>query len=323
MPHFVQEILLAFFLGFTQGATEFLPVSSTAHMRLVSEVFLQKDFGLAASNVIQAGTLVAILQFYFDDVKRIFVRFFELLNPKNLQQFFQNIKYWINQKNKNELDTISQTQLTDIEIAQMTIATLPIIIIGFLLRDFIDEYLRSNLVWIGLFLILGAFLMASSDFYYSNLKKKNQIKNGQNVSIFSPVNTLIIGLFQSFAVFPGVSRSGGTISGSFFLGKSRKLAVRFSFLLALPAIGLSSLYDFFKILTDPNNSLTFLPGVANFANDKINLSLLSLGIAVITSYFSGLIFLKWLLRFLANKKLYTFVFYRLILGAVIILWSFL
>jgi len=333
---FLNEIFLSVIIGIVQGITEFLPISSTAHLRLVSQLITGTDIGLSTSNFIQFGTLLAIIQFYRKDLTRYFIRIIELLKkPSLFSSFFANVKQWLNlgslkktsdglqdnPQGKIQINNFDQKNIkTDVEIIQVLIATIPVIISALIFRHLIEE-MRANIMFIAAFLLLGALLIFVAEIVHLFKEKnqdKNQEKNVDSVSFLSVKETLIIGLFQALAIFPGVSRSGATLAGALFIGKERKESVRFSFLLSIPALGLAGLYDLIDIIKSfLKNEITLLPSVNSWSKTHTNLSVLSLIIGFIFAYTVGYFCLKWLLKFLAKENTGVFIVYRILLASVI------
>jgi undecaprenyl-diphosphatase len=300
------DILVSVIIGIVQGITEFLPISSTAHNLLVAKFLLGgKDIGLSVSNIFQFGTLVAIIKYFWQDLSVYFGRFFQIMtSPKQLQVFGQNVKkWWSNYESKENHFA------TDVTLVQLIIATIPVAVVGLLMRGIVDS-LRTD-IWIGFFLIGGAILMAIADWHYKRTEAKKTL-------VLSKTQTLIIGLFQAFAVFPGMSRSGSTLSGSFFIGVEKSKAVNFAFLLSIPALGLAGLKDFFSILKDLKN-IPIMPNSNVLETGQ--LSLIGIIIGTFVSYFVGMFCLKWLLRYLSHNTFKVFVIYRLILGIFLLMIS--
>ena len=298
---FVKEITVAIILGIVQGITEFLPISSTAHILLFSKLLSSRDIGLDSSNIIQMGTLLAILFYFKKDLAEIFESLTDLLiHPKKWLVFFQTLISWFRKeevKNSNYL-----------LIWQLIIGTFPIVFMALLLKDLVQK-LRVDIIWIALFLILGSMLMLLADRW-----SKNHQKHGVELTF---LEVILIGFFQSLAIFPGISRSGATISGALLLGRNRAFSVRFSFLLSIPALALSSLDAFLEIIKNWQN-ITLLPEISNWQTVNLNLSWLSLFLAFLFSGLSGVISLKWLLHFLAKHSTLVFVLYRIFLAITII-----
>jgi len=304
---FWNEIILAIILGFVQGFSEFLPISSTAHIALISKLLTSnRDIGLQTSNFLQFGTLIAILQYFWVDIKIFTKRILEILrNPQTEpQKLWQNLLNYLDSK-----EIKSDNPEVDLLLIQLGLATLPIIIFGSTLRGFVDGDVR-DLQNIALFLVAGSILMVFAEQMHKKAKliaTKKQISWGE---------VLIIGVFQAMAIFPGVSRSGATTSGALLIGKDRKYSVRFSFLLSIPALLLSNLAELVGILTS-NQRFNLLPTATSWGFQEIQLSLVSVFFGVLASYLFGLIFLRWLLAYLSKNTFYPFVIYRLLLAGFI------
>ena len=301
------ELTVSVIIGLVQGITEFLPISSTAHNFLISKL-LTKEIDLEISNIIQLGTLIAIIQFYWSDLSVFGKRLIEIISkPKEAKIFVNNIKTWWkdNDIDDKEIATLPTNLSTDSTIFQLIIATIPITIIGLTMRS-VANNLRS-LVWIGFFLIVGAILLAIADWYYKNNKTKK-------VVILDKMNVITIGIFQAFAIFPGMSRSGSTLAGSYFIGVQKDTAIRFAFLLSIPSIGLAGITDLFSFIKKSSKSLTLLPD-----NNPTTFSFLSVIVGTFVAYFVGLICLRWLLKYLAKHDFNLFIWYRLVLGFLLII----
>lgn len=195
------------FLGIIEGLTEFIPVSSTAHLLLFSQII---NFDAVKNHVfeitIQIGAIFAVAAVYRHKFTELLLKFYQ----KNNQKY---------------LNTIA-------------LAFFPAIVVGFLFHDTIKKYLFSNHV-IAFSLIIGGIIIILVE----NILPKIQIKKVENIT---PFKAIIIGLFQCLAMIPGVSRSGSTIIGALILGIERKIATEFSFFLAVPTIGSACLYDIYK-----------------------------------------------------------------------------
>ena len=306
MNNFFNEYLLAILLGIIQGITEFLPISSTAHMLLGAKLVTGgKDIGLAISNIIQGGTLVAILLYFAKDIKDTFGHILRLRNPELRNNCIYNIKAWLYQKTNYKGKFAS----LDILIAQLVVATLPIIVFALAFRKSVENF-RENFVAIALFLLIGSILM-----YWSDMRK-HQVEKDQT-QIMSLREVLIIGIFQSFAIFPGISRSGATISGALILGRPKKDAVRFSFLLSIPTLFLASVKDFWDVLT--TTKLPLFPVIWDSKITAIPLSWSAIALASVVSFGVGWFCLNWILKYLSNKPVRNFVIYRIILAILLII----
>jgi undecaprenyl-diphosphatase len=258
-------VLKIIILGVVEGVTEFLPISSTAHLILVSKII---NFNEIKNNVfeiaIQLGAILAIVVIYFSKIFKIF------------------IKYNSNIENRKFVNNI-------------IIAFIPASIIGFISHESIKKYLFNNLT-IALSLIIGGIIIIIIENYYDKLKNKSS-------NVINFYQALIIGLCQTLAMIPGISRSGSTIMGALALGIDRKTATEFSFFLAIPTIGGACLYDIYKNLY----LLTF---------DDIEIIILG----IFSSFIASLIIIKWLLKYISNHDFKIFGYYRIFVGFLILLF---
>lgn len=201
-------------LSIVQGLTEFLPVSSSGHLRIVSELFWGADAGASFTAVIQLGTEAAVLVFFAKDIWRILTAWFRGLFDKGARDFDYRMGWMV------------------------IVGTIPIAVLGFVGKDLIREGLRN--LWItATVLVLFSFVFIAAEKYS---------KRDRGTGELTMRDAVIMGLAQCLALIPGVSRSGGTISAGLFLNLDREVATRFSFLLAIPAVlasGLFSLPDAF------------------------------------------------------------------------------
>jgi undecaprenyl-diphosphatase len=323
------DLIVAIIVGAVEGFTEFLPISSTAHNSLASNLLLNgKDLGLDVSNVFQFGALIAIIQYFWHDIKGYLLRLKEIvIDAKARKIFVSNISNWNNNQldqSKLDINTLENKEHNitllkskenienDLMLVQLILATIPAAIIGFLMHGVL-EGLRTY-VWIGFFLIIGSMLMGISDWYYSKSAHKN-------VNFLSKLQVFNIGLFQTLGIFPGISRSGATVAGTFFLGIEREKAVRFAFLLGIPILALAGIYDGFKVILkivkEVNYPILHNPNV--LIDGKI--SALGIFLGAIVSYFVALASLKWLLNYLSSHSFTPFIVYRVLLGLFLILSS--
>ncbi|WP_375336081.1 undecaprenyl-diphosphate phosphatase [Nocardia sp. SYP-A9097] len=291
----------ALILGLVQGLTEFLPISSSAHMRIVSGVFFGDDAGASFTAVTQLGTEAAVLVYFAQDIWRIlqawFGTVFEKISgrapvrvPLHDQPTTQLPVYRDDVPGGYVLDRDSQRDL-DYRIGwYVIIATIPIGVIGFLLKDQIRTGAR-NLWLISTMLILFALVIAAAEYYGSKRRPIEQLTTRDGI---------IMGLSQCLALIPGVSRSGATSSAGLFIGLTREAAVRFSFLLAIPAVLASGLFS--------------LPDAFEPAGEGLNASGPQILVATVISFVVGYASVAWLLRFVTKHSLDWFVGYRIVLG---------
>jgi len=223
----MEEILKAVVLGVVQGLTEFLPISSTAHLRIIPSFFGWGDIGASYTAVIQVGTMMAIILYFWKDIVNMAKSFFISLKSKDFQS--------------------KDTRL----FLMIVLGTVPIVICGFLLKDLIRNEFRNMYIVAGS-LIFFSIILFIADKYTKKIVTMDKL--GYRDSI-------IVGLFQALALVPGASRSGSTISGAFFRNMTREDAARFSFLLSIPAILLSGTYELFsqrKMLLSADNAVLSL-----------------------------------------------------------------
>ncbi|MBY4226573.1 undecaprenyl-diphosphatase [Rhodococcus sp. 06-221-2] len=262
--------LQAIILGAVQGLTEFLPISSSGHLRIVSGVFWNEDAGASFTAVTQLGTEAAVLLFFWRDIVRIIKAWFVGLRRKEERGLDYRMGWYV------------------------IIATIPIGILGLLFKDQIRTGAR-NLYLIAFMLIAFAVVIAVAE----KLGRKER-----PIEELTTRDGIFMGLAQCLALIPGVSRSGATTSAGLFLGLEREAAVRFSFLLAIPAVTASGLFS--------------LPDAFEPVGSGLAASGPQLLVATIIAFGLGYASIAWLLKFVANHSLYWFVGYRIVLGVVVL-----
>ncbi|MEZ4688740.1 MAG: undecaprenyl-diphosphate phosphatase [Ignavibacteria bacterium] len=265
----MEEIFRAIVLGIIQGTTEFIPVSSTAHLRIIPALLGWKDIGAAYSAVMQIGTLVATLIYFKKDIINLINGFLGAFKKKD---------FLTNSESRNFILII--------------VGTIPIGVCGLLFKRFIEGDARGLYV-ISAALILLAIILFIAEKVGSRKKDLSEItvKDG-----------LVIGFAQALALIPGSSRSGVTITAGLFRGLKRDVAARFSFLLSIPAIGLSGLYELYK-----ERDLL------------LNENLLSLTVATLVSGIVGYLSIAFLISYLKTKSNMVFIIYRIALGIIILI----
>lgn len=207
--------LQALVLGLVQGLTEFLPISSSGHLRIVSEVFFGEDAGASFTAVTQLGTEAAVLIFFRREIARYVVAWLRGFTDRAVRGTDDYHMAWL-----------------------VIIGSLPIMVLGYLLKDAIRAPAR-NLWLISTMLVVFALVLAAAERWG---RKKRELYT------LSWIDGVLMGFAQALALVPGVSRSGATLSAGMFLGLTRQAATRFSFLLAIPAVvaaGLFSIPDVF------------------------------------------------------------------------------
>ena len=258
------------FYGIVQGFTEFLPISSSAHLKVFSEFFGLQDPGSSLSAIVQIASVLALLIYFRKDIRTI--NGIALVN-----NYFYKNKIFIS----------------------ILIGSSSIIFLGgfvkFIIPQFYESYLRSNIL-IGIISIFTSLLM-----YLSQITKSKDI----SLENHGFLNSFLIGLAQSFAIIPGVSRSGITITMALLLGWKRVDAAKFSFLLGIPAISLAALVEIFSSIKG-NLFISYGP----------------LFIALISAFITSYISIKFLIRYISLKGLKIFIFYKLFFGILILFWEF-
>ena len=258
------DTLQLILLSVVQGLTEFLPVSSSAHLVLLSEFLGEEDQGIIFDVGVHFGTLMAALVYFRSDLKKMIIN---LGSHKFLSK-------------ENNLTT------------SLIIAVIPILLSGFLLRDFVNLNLRNSEVIAYATIIFGILL------YTAQLRKGKEDLDSVNLK-----QALIIGLFQCLALIPGTSRSGITITAGLFLGLSATAASRFSFLLAIPTIGAIALAELIRV--------SFIDVTDNGTE---------LSIALIISCLVAYISIDMFLKLIDRIGFTPFVIYRLLLGGWLLMY---
>jgi undecaprenyl-diphosphatase len=257
----------ALVLGVVQGLTEFLPISSSGHLRIVPALAGWDDPGAAFTAVIQLGTMAAVLVYFRADLWRIATA-------------------WV-----RELRVPFARRSTDANLGWfIVLGTIPIAIFGFLFRNQIESGARS-LYLIGTMLIAFSFVMLAAERFGSRKRELTSMDGRDGV---------FIGVAQALALIPGVSRSGATISAGLFRNFDREAAARYSFLLSVPAVVLSGLFELKDV--GGEGSVGFAPTL----------------IATIAAFITGYAAIAWLLRYLAGHSLNVFVAYRIPLGILVL-----
>ena len=265
------EYLVFVFYGLIQGLTEFIPVSSTAHLKIISFILGIDDPGYSSSAILQFGSVLALVWYFKNDFFK-----FRIQSSKN------NFYYLLHES----------------LLRSILIGSTPIIFVGVIIKlyvpDFFDEILRSNLS-IALISFLMAIFMYAAD---SSKKGSKNLKN-HNYS-----DSFLIGFSQAFAIIPGFSRSGVTISTALITGWERGDAAKFSFLLGIPAISLAAIVEF----------------IFSF-NEFLSLGIIPIIIGLISAFLSSILAIYFLLKYYYSYGLKLFIVYRIIFGVLILLNS--
>jgi undecaprenyl-diphosphatase len=261
----------AILLGIVQGLTEFLPISSTAHVRIVPALLGWDDPGAAFTAVIQLGTMAAVVIYFRKDLWTIGTTWLRSLFDASLRSTHDAKMGWY-----------------------ILLGTLPVGIFGIIFKDQIETAARS--LWlIGTVMIVFSLIMYAADQTAKRTRAVEQLDRN---------DAAFIGLWQAFALIPGVSRSGSTISAGLFRGLNEVAAARYSFLLSIPAVVASGLFEL-KGINDPSHHGPH-PSAAMTA------------LATLLAFASGYGAIAFLLKWLTTHKLTPFVVYRVVVGALVL-----
>ena len=265
----------ALILGIVQGLTEFLPISSSAHIRIVGE-FLDgaKDPGARFTAITQIGTELAVLVFFRNDIKAIVISWF--------RQVLKRAELSAGEKGQARMGWL------------IIIGSVPIVVLGYFGRDIITNDLRSLWLIASVMIIFGVIL-GVADKYGKSERSLEQLNTKHGV---------LYGAAQALALIPGVSRSGATIAMGRFLGYSREAALRYSFLLALPAVFGSGFYQLREAF-----SSDAAPNVFSIPETFV---------ATAVAFGVGYLVIAWLLKFVSTKSFMPFIIYRIILGSALL-----
>jgi undecaprenyl-diphosphatase len=268
-------MLEAIFFGVIQGLTEFLPISSSAHIRIFAEFFgMTEDPGARFTAIMQIGTELAVLIYFRKDIAKI-------------------ISAWLRSsllRQKLDVDEMGLARMGWLII----IGSLPIAVLGYLGQDAIRTNFRSLWLIASVLIIFGVILGLADKFGRSDKTLKD----------LSIGHGLLYGLAQSLALIPGVSRSGATIAMGRALGYSREAALRYSFLLALPAVFGSGLYELKGAISQSDGANVFTLGQTL--------------VATVVAFVIGSLVISWLIRFVTNRSFAPFIVYRIALGALVL-----
>lgn len=267
-------MLEAIFLGIIQGLTEFLPVSSSAHIRIFGE-FLPSaaDPGATFTAIMQIGTEIAVLIYFRADIARLI--------SASLR--------WLIRRGELVGSERSDARLS----ALILLGSLPIFFLGYFGQEYIRQNFRS-LYLIAATLIIFGLLLGVMDHYGKKMKDLDALGARDGIGY---------GIAQSLALIPGVSRSGATIAMGRALGYKREAALRYSFLLAIPAVLGSGAFELFNSLSEPLNSF----------------SLGETFVATLTAFTVGYLVISWLMKYVQTKSFMPFVIYRLLLGTLLLI----
>jgi len=257
----------AIVLGIVQGLTEFLPISSTGHLRIVPAFAGWDDPGAAFTAVTQLGTMAAVLLYFRHELWRILIAWVRSLGDREVRRTLDARLGWF-----------------------IVLGTIPIGVFGLAFNNQIEDSARDLYLIGSMLIVLGLLLLLA----------EHVATRTRQVEDLTARDAAIIGCAQAMALVPGVSRSGSTITAGLFLGLDRPAAARYSFLLSVPAVVLSGLFELRHI------------GDGDGAGAGATL------IAVVMAFIVGYASIAFLLRYLATHSTVVFVIYRVVLGTLVI-----
>ncbi|MDX3313459.1 undecaprenyl-diphosphate phosphatase [Streptomyces sp. ME08-AFT2] len=266
-------------LGLVQGLTEFLPVSSSAHLRLTAAFSGWKDPGAAFTAITQIGTEAAVLIYFRKDIGRIIAAWSRSLFDKTMRGDHDAQMGWL-----------------------VIVGSIPIGVLGVTLKDQIEGPFRDLRITATMLVVVGIVIgvadrLAARDETGGKHRAPKQRKTLEDLGV---KDGLIFGLCQACALIPGVSRSGATISGGLFMGYKREAAARYSFLLAIPAVLASGVFETKDALE--GGHVAWGPTL----------------FATVIAFATGYAVIAWFMKFISHKSFMPFVWYRIALGVVVI-----
>lgn len=272
------DFINAIILGLVQGLTEFLPISSSAHVSIIGQFLgTGEDPGARFTAITQIGTELAVVLFFWRDIVRI------------IGQWCRSLVGKVDRKDP------------DARMGWLIIlGSLPIIVLGLIFQDAIETTLRN--LWItATMLIVFGILLGIADYVGA---KKRRLKD------LTVRDGTIYGFAQALALIPGVSRSGGTITAGLFMGYERRAAARYAFLLAIPAVLGSGFYQVYKSISEPclAGATTCTPEVFGPAETVV---------ATVVAFVVGLFVIRFFMAYISKRSFLPFVIYRIVAGAAL------
>lgn len=267
----------SFILGLLQGLTEFLPISSSAHLRLAAAFAGWHDPGAAFTAVTQIGTELAVILYFRKDIARIVSAWFRSLSSREWRQNQDAKTGWL-----------------------VIVGSLPIGVLGVTFQDQIEGPFR-DLRLIATTLVVMGLVLGAADWLAAREERGGRHRAGKRRKTLADLGVrdgLVYGCCQALALVPGVSRSGATISGGLFMGYTREAAARYSFLLAIPAVLASGVFE----LKDAGEGhVSWGPTI----------------FATVIAFVVGYAVIAWFMRYISQRSFLPFVIYRVLLGIVL------
>ena len=258
----------AFLMGMIQGLTEFLPVSSSGHLTILNNLFgIDAESNLTFAIVVHAATALSTICVLWKEIWSLLVGFF---------------KFKMNEET--------------IYVLKIVVSMIPIAIIGLFFKDYVEEIFGSGLFVVGICLLLTAILLSFAQ--YAKVRKYDTI---------SYKNAFIIGVAQSIAVLPGLSRSGSTIAAGLLLGNKKESVAKFSFLMVIVPILGEALLDL----------------IGGDFSSSVNLDFLPMLVGFLSAFFFGYMACRWMINIVKKGKLIWFALYCAVVGVTILICSYL
>ncbi len=290
------NLLETIILGALQGVTEFLPVSSSGHLAIFKNIFGLSDIGITYDLLLHLGTLVAVFIAFYKDIWELIINGFSLLadifnNSFIYVQKLFNLKKAETKKYTNILETPYKRF-----VLLIIVSSVPAAVLGFMFKDMVEEA-GKTLLLPGMFLLITGVILIIGD------KSKKGTLDESNTSF---KKSIIIGFFQAFAILPGISRSGSTISASLICGLDRTFAVRYSFIMSIPVILGAAVFDLKDL------------GAEKLSQNEI----LYYAIGTVVAAIVGYACIKGMLKIIKKKSFVFFAFYCFLAGSIAIIGHF-
>lgn len=273
------DFINAVILGLVQGLTEFLPISSSAHLLIVGRLLgTGDDPGAAFTAITQLGTETAVVIYFWRDISRIVSRWFLSITGRVPRSDPDAKLGWF-----------------------IILGSIPIVVLGLIFQDAIESTLRSLWIVAGTLIVFG-ILLGVADYVGAKKRRLDQL---------TVPHATVFGFAQALALIPGVSRSGGTITAGLFMGYERAAAARYSFLLAIPAVFGSGLYQVYKSVKETCTVATAscTPEVFGPVETLV---------ATVIAFVVGLVVIAFFMSYISKRSFLPFVVYRIALGVVLL-----
>ena len=281
----MELFIKAIFLGIIQGLTEFLPVSSSAHLDLIPRMLGWGDAGVAFTAVIQLGTLLAVFVYFRKRIGQTLAGIWRALKQAPPPPGEPRTTSW-------------EVQL----LLAVCVGTIPLALLALALKKYIETTLREPVPVASMLILMGLALWL--------VEKGTEKLRERPLTDITWRDGLAVGLMQALAAIPGVSRSGSTLIGAFVRKFDRDAALEFSFLLSLPAVLLSGLFELKEVI-NPKPTKVALPNTIHFSATE---TLVATVVAFVVGYAS----IAWMLKYLAKHSTLFFVIWRVALGVVVL-----